>query len=322
MIHFLAPSRQWFVALPTALAGLALGIASLGWCWENALDLKGNGQLIGAIIATFLLIMLLIKFVLHPILIKADLQHHVTGSVIPTFTMAIMIVANNLAPTYLVSALNIWCAAIAIHLVFLAVFIYYRIKSLHFEQMLPSWFIPPVGIVVAVVTFPGGALKPMAEWLMNFGLISYAILLPIMLIRLVFGEVIKDAEKPTMAVLAAPASLCLSGYLTITNSPSLLIVSLLTVLALAMTAFIYMMLFTFLRLPFSPAFSSFTFPLVIGAMALFKTHAYLLTQRVDDIITNALLTLAMLELVVATAMVVYVSIRYCWHFYPYKKVAK
>ena len=38
-------------ALPTPVAGLALGISSLGWSMENALPLHGWGQLIGAGIA-------------------------------------------------------------------------------------------------------------------------------------------------------------------------------------------------------------------------------------------------------------------------------
>lgn len=322
MKYFLARSKQLFSNVPTALGGLALGVASLGWCWENALDLKGNGQLIGALVAAFLLILLMAKFILFPRIIKEDLQHHVTGSVIPTFAMGWMVVANNLAQTHLVVAQGIWSTAILIHFIFLSIFIFYRAKYFRFEHMLPSWFIPPVGIVVAVVTFPGGTLKPLAEWLMNFGLIAYAILLPIMLARLIFGDPIKEAEKPTIAILAAPASLCLAGYLTITAQPSILIVSILAVLALAMTAFIYIMFIKLLQLPFSPAFSAFTFPLVIGATALFKTNVFLLSQNVNPIITNVLGTLANIELLVATAMVTYVCVRYCWHFCPHRKAAK
>ena len=39
-----------FRGLPTPMAGLALGVASLGWCMENALPLHGFGQLTGAVI--------------------------------------------------------------------------------------------------------------------------------------------------------------------------------------------------------------------------------------------------------------------------------
>ena len=37
--------------IPTPMAGLALGIASLGWCWENALPLDGHAKLLGALLA-------------------------------------------------------------------------------------------------------------------------------------------------------------------------------------------------------------------------------------------------------------------------------
>lgn len=53
--------------LPTPVAGLALGIASLGWCLENALPLHGVGQNVGALIAGLLLAILAIRFIFIPI---------------------------------------------------------------------------------------------------------------------------------------------------------------------------------------------------------------------------------------------------------------
>mgnify|MGYP000997239442 CR=1 FL=1 len=35
--------------IPTPMAALALGIASLGWCWENALPLDGHAKQLGAL---------------------------------------------------------------------------------------------------------------------------------------------------------------------------------------------------------------------------------------------------------------------------------
>ena len=57
------PSR--FRSLPTPMAGLALGIASLGWCLENALPLHGWGQIAGAVIASSLLFLLVCRFARH-----------------------------------------------------------------------------------------------------------------------------------------------------------------------------------------------------------------------------------------------------------------
>ena len=37
----IARTRRSLAAAPTPMAGLALGIASLGWCWENAGQFDG-----------------------------------------------------------------------------------------------------------------------------------------------------------------------------------------------------------------------------------------------------------------------------------------
>ena len=52
-----------FRSLPTPMAGLALGVASLGWCMENALPLHGYGQIVGAVIASCLLGLLVVRFI-------------------------------------------------------------------------------------------------------------------------------------------------------------------------------------------------------------------------------------------------------------------
>ncbi|WP_019612949.1 TDT family transporter [Psychromonas ossibalaenae] len=299
---------------PTALAGLALGIASLGWCWENQADLYGKGQMFGALVGGALLILLLLKFIVNPGLLKQDLSHHMSGSVVPTFAMATMIVAKNIGRFDHSLAQALWLTAIVLHLIFLSVFIYYRCKNFTVEHILPSWFIPPVGIVVAAVSFPGGVFVSLAQTLFVFGLAAYAVLLPVMLYRLFFTTTIADNEKPTIAIFAAPASLLLAGYLTIAENPHHLLVVILGGLAVLMTFFIYFAFTKLLRLPFSPAYSAFTFPLVIGATAMYKTAAYLSASQFDPQLAVMAGRLADIELLIATLMVAYVCLRYLVHF--------
>ncbi|WP_028863677.1 TDT family transporter [Psychromonas aquimarina] len=299
---------------PTALAGLALGIASLGWCWENQADLQGKAQMLGALTGGALLILLLLKFIFNPGLLKQDLSHHMSGSVVPTFAMAAMVVAKNISRFDHSLAQVLWLTAILLHLLFLSVFIYYRCKSFTVEHILPSWFIPPVGIVVAAVSFPGGIFAPLAQTLFVFGLAAYAVLLPVMLYRLFFTASISDSEKPTIAVFAAPASLLLAGYLTIAENPHHLLVVILGGTAVFATFFIYFAFTKLLRLPFSPAYSAFTFPLVIGATALYKTADYLSVSKFDPQLAAMVERLANIELLIATLMVAYVCFRYLVHF--------
>ncbi|OYD22755.1 TDT family transporter [Oceanimonas baumannii] len=305
-------TRHRFATLPTPIAGLALGIASLGWCWENSGLFDGRTQTLGAAIAAVLLLLLTAKFVLHPRLLAQDLSHPVVGSVVPTFAMAAMVVSASLHGNVRNA---LWLLASGMHIIFLLTFMFHRLREFRLHHMVPSWFVPPVGMIVAAVANPGGALEPVAQGLMWFGLSCYALMLPFMLYRLMFCSAVPDAAKPTIAILAAPASLSLAGYLTVTDEPNLLLVAVLLGVAMLMTSLIYLALFHLLRLPFSPAYAAFTFPLVISATALFKVAT--LTSGMDEPGAFAQLRhLAQLELIVATLMVGYVTLRYLLHLTP------
>ena len=299
----IARTRRSLAAAPTPMAGLALGIASLGWCWENAGQFDGRLQLLGAAIAAVLLLVLTFKFLIHPRLLWQDLAHPVVGSVVPTYAMGTMVVSKAvglLAPTL---GQGLWLFAVIIHLVFLATFVWHRARAFEIHHMVPSWFVPPVGIIVADVAYPGGPFASLATGLLWFGMACYGLMLPLMLYRLIFSHEVPDAAKPTIAILAAPASLSLAGYLTVSQDPSLLLVAVLLGIAVLMTGIIYLAFIKLLRLPFSPGYAAFTFPLVIGATALFKV-SHLLSQWPQAArYAEQLHQLALLGLGVATLVV-------------------
>ena len=296
---------------PTPMAGLALGIASLGWSWENFAELNGYGQWISAGIASVLLAILAIKFLFHNHLLRQDLAHPVVGSVVPTFAMGTMVVSNSLGHFFPVAGDVLWLVAVALHIVFLVSFLYHRAKDFELHHMVPSWFVPPVGIIVADVSFSGNpVLAPIAHGALIFGMVAYAVMLPMMIYRFMFTHEIPDAAKPTMAIMAAPASLSLAGYLTVTATPSPVIIALLFGIAVLMTAIIYLAFFKLLRLPFSPGYAAFTFPMVIGATALFKTANWMELQGLAAHYVQQVRGLASLELIVATFVVSYVALQY------------
>ena len=309
-------SRHRFANVPTPMAGLALGIASLGWAWENVGLFAGGAQMLGAVIAAVLLLILTAKFVLHPQLLMQDLAHPVVGSVVPTFAMATMVVSCALGGNL---GTGLWLFAIALHLAFLVTFIWHRLKDFKLHHMVPSWFVPPIGIIVADVASPGGAFAPLAQVLLWFGIVCYAVMLPMMLYRLIFCAEVPDAAKPTIAIMAAPASLSLAGYLTVTAEPAPVLVAVLLGIAVLMTALIYLAFIKLLRLPFSPGYAAFTFPMVIGATALFKTAALAETLGLDAATINQLRWLAEGELVIATLVVSYVALRFAQNFNPLRK---
>ncbi|KIO37360.1 TDT family transporter [Shewanella sp. cp20] len=307
-------TKKAVMGVPTPMAGLALGIASLGWCWENFAELNGYGQWISAGIASVLLAILTIKFFFHNHLLRQDLAHPVVGSVVPTFSMATMVISNSLGQFYPLAGDGLWLAAVVLHIVFLVSFIYHRAKDFELHHMVPSWFVPPVGIIVADVSFSGTTvLAPIAQGALIFGMLAYAVMLPLMIYRLMFTHEVPDAAKPTMAILAAPASLSLAGYLTVTATPSPVTIALLFGIAVLMTAIIYLAFYKLLRLPFSPGYAAFTFPMVIGSTALFKMANWMVLEGMQSHYVQQVRNLAGLELMVATVVVSYVALKYINH---------
>lgn len=303
--------KQKLSLFPTPAAGLALAIASLGWCWENNAALGGYSQQLAALIAFCIVSVLFVKLTSSPKALLNELAHPIVGSVIPTFAMTLMVVSKSIDG---LSAQYLWLAAVVIHLCFLSVFIFFRCRQFNIEHMAPSWFVPPVGLVVAALTNPGEATYPLALFLLEFGIVIYLVMLPIMLFRLICCNPLPDAVKPTLAILAAPPNLCLAGYLSLVENPSTVFTLFMLSLALLMTVLVYLAFVTLLRLPFSPGYAAFTFPVVISATAIGKTALFLSAQGMPKELTDALHTIAFSELLIASAVVGYVAIRYLRHY--------
>lgn len=306
--------RSHCAAIPTPLAGLALGIASLGLGLENALPLHSFGQSIGALLAFCMLLCLACKFLLHPALLQQELRHPVLGSILPTFAMSLMLVAKTLGTWHAAAGETLWLAAVALHLTLMLFFSYHRLQSLVLHQMVPSWFVPFVGVILAAATMPHPKYHTATYALLVFGMGSYAVLLPVMLYRLIFSQEVADAAKPTIAIMAAPASLSLVGYLALEPNPSLLLCSALLGIALLMTGLVYLAFFKLLRLPFTPAFAAYTFPMAVGATALYKVAERLALYPEAAAYARQLGGMAVVEVVIASLIVCYVCLRYFLHY--------
>jgi tellurite resistance protein TehA-like permease len=313
----------FFTKVPTALAGLALAIASLGWSWENAVTFHGAAQITGALIASLLLAILSLKFLLNPLVLKEDIAHYMKGSMVPTFAMTTMVIASSVNYFNHQAAVGLWIIAIIFHLFFFILFIYYRIQNVKFELLLPSWFIPPIGIAVATISLPqgnwGAELQVIAMISLQFGFVVYVLMLPILIYRCFIYKKLTPPEQPTLAIFATPASLLLVGYLAVIEEPHYLSVILLSLLALSMTLFVYFCFKQLLRLPFTPAYAAFTFPLVMGATAMFKLSQFLQQSGSREWLVNTVQYIAYVELFFATVMVGHVSLLYVSHFNPFRK---
>lgn len=304
--------------IPTAAAGLALGLASLGWCADQLFLQHGNLQRAAALLALPLLLAVLLKFLRAPQLLLQELAHPVAGSLLPVMCMATLVQTAAWQAFSPELATLCWWLALAGHLALLTGFIRRRLAQFALTDLIPAWFIPPIGFVVAVLTAPVTAPQWLLQLLAGAGLLAYLVMLPLMLYRLRRGSALPAPQRPLLAILAAPGSLTLTGLLCLPVAAALpvnLLIGLSTV-ALMLTLRVWWQLPQLLRGSFNPAFAACTFPLVISASALLKLSAHLTLQ------TSALLqqlaqwqlTLAQLEFVVALLVCGYVLARYLWQF--------
>ena len=210
--------KSYFKYLPVAFTGLALGIsgvsAALGMIWSQNILYLGN------LISLILLVPIIIKNILHFDIFKEELKHPTVGSFIPTLDMALLNFSTVLYELSPVLGKILWILCIILHVLFAIAFIYYRVKSWDITHMVPSWFVPPIGIVVACVNSKVMNMPVITHFLFYIGFIFYIVMLPIMLYRIIFVEKIDDSRLPTFAIMAAPPNLCLAGYLVAFSSPN------------------------------------------------------------------------------------------------------
>jgi tellurite resistance protein TehA-like permease len=298
--------------IPTPVAGLALGIAGLGLAWENMLPGARIAET-AALAAAVLLVMLTVRFVLYPKTLARDLANPVVGGVAATYTMGWMLISMSVWEVSELGWAILWLLGLGVHVVLSLVFARHRMAQFELSHMVPSWFVPPVGVIVAAVSYRGaheGLLYLLAQGSLYFGAIAYALMLPVMFYRFIFAENISITAMPTLGILAAPASLSLVGYLALIDDPEPLPVVLLIGIAVLMTAIVYVAFTRLLVLPFSPGFAAYTFPMAIGATALFKAAEQLEEWGVRQKMIDQVHGLAVFELVVATAVIAYVVARF------------
>lgn len=288
--------------IPLPISGLMLALAALGNLVQSYSEIA---RYVFGIISGILFIVLTIKVVLGFNLFKEEMKNPIIASVMPTYSMTGMLLAGYLKP-FIGNAANIfWYLMVLVHIIFIIYFTIKFVFNFKLENMYPSWVIVYVGIVVASVT--GKAFnQEIGKYAFYFGLVSYFVLLILNIARLTKIE-LKEPAKPIFAILAAPGSLCLAGYMNIIDNKNMIFTLFLLILSQLIYIKVLFKMFSLLKLKFYPSYSSFTFPLVITGLAFKLTVGYLGMNGIKYSILNYLVTI---EVIIATVMVLYVLFRY------------
>lgn len=290
--------------LPIPIAGLMLALAATG----NLLLSYGTTlRNIFGLMSGIVLILLLIKIIVLPKALKEGFKNPVIASVIPTFTMGLILLSTYIQPYIPNVAFLIWISAIVLHGILIFIFTLKYIVKFNLNKVFPSYFIVYVGIVCASVTAPVFNMVQLGQYIFWFGFISYLILLPMVLYRTLVIKGVPEPAMPTFVIYTAPASLCLAGYLNSFQSKSMVMISFLAFLSLLMFVSVIIKMPKLLKLKFYPSYSAFTFPFVITAIAMKSTKVYLSQKGLIFSFFNYFVNILELWAVI---IVVYVLVKY------------
>lgn len=290
--------------VPVPLCGVMLGLAALG----NLLQSYGEGiRYVCGIVAALLLVLVLLKLVLFPQMIKEDMQNPIMASVSGTFPMALMLLSTYVKPFIGSAAMYIWYFAILLHIVLIVYFTGKFILKLQLPKVFASYYIVYVGIVVASVTAPAyekTGLGTVAFW---FGFVTLILLLVLVTVRYVKCPQVPEPAQPLICIYAAPTSLCIAGYVQSVTPKSRGF--LLTMFAVATVLYIFSLVKAvgYLKLKFYPSYAAFTFPFVISAIASKQTMACLANMGTP---MPVLQYVVLIETIIAVVFVVYTLVRF------------
>lgn len=307
--------KKFVKSIPIATCGLSLALAALG----NLLRPLPHGDTIRYIcgaLAFAILIIFAMKIIFDFPHAREEFKTPVPLSVLPTATMATMLLSTYIRPYIGYIALSIWYAAVALHVFIILVFIKRFVFGFKLGSVFPSWFIVGVGIVTASVTAPAMGAFLIGQIAFYFGFVLYFVVLTLVVLRMNKVRVFPEPARKTVAIFTAPMGLLVVGYFSsfvgpehVQTNPTLIYI----MLAIAAISYIYVsvMMFSLLKIKFYPTYAAFTFPYVISATA-FRLGANFIATNHHGF--DFLRIIADITMWIAVAVVLFVLQHYVRYF--------
>jgi tellurite resistance protein TehA-like permease len=301
--------------IPPSINGLALGFCGLGITWQSTELLSAPSfirviadviALIAFNIGTTLLLIYICKIIFASRHALQDLLTPSGNATLPCLDMSLMMLSVWLYGHGLHNvATNLWFFATAIH-VFLLVFFMRHLARGDWDQVTPSWMVPPIGIALAGGTGTSIGIGAGASIFFWAGLGAFFFALPATLYRAhAYPVPPAPGDDALYPIFAAPAALLLTNWIALGGHQGHTLTHFLFLAEIVCLALVAVRLPTLAAMPFSPQQAAFTFPADVAAKS-FILYAHL--YRAD----GALLAAAAWVLVaVATFAVFNIFARFC-----------
>ncbi len=287
--------------IPIPICGLILAFLSLGNLLNDTHPLL---KVACGIIGIVLLILILSKLVLYPKKIKEDFKNPIIASNSGTFSMSLMILSTYISPFMPSIAYGIWILGVALHILLIVYFTHhFIIRNFNISTVYPSYWIVFVGITMGAITAHAHNLDEIGFIFFLVGFIGMIFTFPLVIYRYINYKDIPNANKPLICIFTAVLSILIVGYLNSYNDTSIEFLMIMYIFACIFYIFALTKLIEYRNLEFYPSFAAFTFPFVISGLAT----KGVISKIGSNIILNSVLSI---ETVIATAIVLYVLIRY------------
>lgn len=295
--------------IPLPISGLILGIAGLGNLVQSDGDVFRN---ILGVIAGLLFILYSLKLAFFPKIVRGELSNPVMASVFPTYPMSMVLLSTYVKPFSFNVAFGMWVLGFTLHLGLIIWFCRTFVVRFNINEVFPTWFIVFVGVGIGSVTANVFGMEEIGRIGFRFGLISYLILLAVILFRVIKVRQMPEPTLPTLMIFAAPASLCLAGYINSFPEKSLGMVYFLMSFSLAFYLLALVIFPRLVKLKFYPSFSGFTFPLVISGTGIKLANGFL---GEADLVIPLLKYLVNFQEAIAVLVTLYVLGKYVGFFF-------
>ena len=309
--------------VPLPLCGVALGFAALGnLLAAYSLYLK----IFCGVLAFVGILFVTCQYLTMPDAFVTDMKNPVTASVSGTYTMALMLLAGYIKPILPAFAMILWYVAIILHFVLIVYFTLNFILKIKIPddlmKVVASYFIVYVGIVVASVTAPAFNNIALGQICFLIGFILYAPLFFYVSFRYIKLGNKKIEAKALACIYAAPASLCVAGYISSFEQKN---ISFLTELYLFSLVIYLIGLFVAADLfasfaktkefKFYPSIAGITFPFVISAIASKQFNAVITKMDIQIGIRPVMPMIVNIEIIIAIVGVVFAALCFASHVF-------
>lgn len=267
---------------PVAFFAMVMGLFGLTLVWQQAAAaLRAPAVianlLIVVVVGVFAVVTALYvtKAIRYPAAVRAEVDHPVTLSFVPTTSISLILLGTCLLPLLPRAAFAAWATGSALHLI-LTLFVVNRwMHHEHYQiqHMNPAWFIPAVGNILVPIAGVRLGYPDVSWFFFSVGLVFWFVLMAIAFYRVFFHSPLPQRLLPTLFILVAAPAAGFVAYLELNGELDVLARVLIN-FALFLTVLLATQVRRFAALRFYLSFWAYSFPLAAMTVAVLRLYQH------------------------------------------------